>query len=202
MLFDDNYSQSKQRGTIHAEFRPVHPLDRDRSYFHWVINSNGPRPGRPAANVPEGYAAMVKKPKPADIRGCWTGAMEDSISGAGTISFKIKQSGAQIVKDTGHNSGSRIDVEYPYPHNGSFKAPVSGTITNGTSITFNTVVNKNCSGKGTATVVNSNDIEGELDFNCGPGFGHVTYPQLTHTTCKIDPTGRFGSPDRRNDAPL
>jgi len=138
----------------------------------------------PAANVGDGDAPAVrKKPKPADINGCWTGAIEDSVAGSGTISFRFKQNGAKIVKDNGHNSGSRVDVEYPM--RGFFNAPLTGTITNVTSIKFSAVVNKTCSATGTATVINASDIAGELDYTagCGMNFGHVTYQQLTPMTC-------------------
>lgn len=122
------------------------------------------------------YSPEAKKPKPIDIHGCWTGPMSDTISGPGTITFQIKQRAAQILIDTGHNQGSRIDVEYQ--GGGFFKAPMSGRI-KAKSITFNAKVSKTCRANGAASVIDSNDIEGTLDFNCGSGFGHVTY-QVAH----------------------
>jgi hypothetical protein len=126
-------------------------------------------------------AAKVKKP--LDIHGCWTGPMSDTLSGAGTITFTIKQNKTVIVKDTGHNHGSRVDVVYQ--PTGFAQGPISGKII-GTAITFTAnfgtgvVVRHPCSGVGAATVAGSNEITGILDYeNCAVGFGHVTY-QVSH----------------------
>ena len=109
--------------------------------------------------------------------------MSDTLSGSGTITFTIKQNKTVIVKDTGHNHGSRVDVVYQ--PTGFAQGPISGNIA-GTAITFTAnfgkgvVVRHACSGVGTATVAGSDEITGTLDYeNCPSGFGHVTY-QVAH----------------------
>ena len=126
----------------------------------------------------DGATEIMKKPKPIDIHGCWMGPMNDTVSGAGTINFMLKQAKAQLVKDTGHNHGSRIDIEYEL--GGFAKGPLAGKIKN-TSITLKaTFVKGGCSANGTATIVGPNEIQGTLDYTkCASGFGHVTY-QVAH----------------------
>ena len=131
----------------------------------------------------EGALGEAKAKKPIDIHGCWTGPMSDTLSGSGTITFTIKQNKTVIVKDTGHNHGSRVDVVYQ--PTGFAQGPISGNIA-GTAITFTAnfgkgvVVRHPCSGVGTATVAGSDEITGTLDYeNCPSGFGHVTY-QVAH----------------------
>ncbi|HKV56094.1 MAG TPA: hypothetical protein VJN94_15790 [Candidatus Binataceae bacterium] len=137
-----------------------------------------------SASVWVGDLAAAKKkpkPKPININGCWTGPMNDSLGRMGTVTFRIKQSNAQIVKDTGHNHGSTINAVYQTQ--GLAMGPISGKIS-GTSISFTATFVGQCGGKGAATIVNSNEIDGTLDYTNCSKFGLVdplTY-QVAH--CK------------------
>ena len=119
---------------------------------------------------------------PANIRGCWSGPMTDDNGLTGSVAFRILQSKNKIVTDTGHNNGSRIDIEYDV--GGFANGPISGTI-KGASLKFTASFGSTCRGNGNATVTSTpKELQGSFNYNgvCPSGLVHLTY-EVKPATC-------------------
>lgn len=106
-----------------------------------------------ADGAPESSSEPSRLP---NVRGCWSGTVDDGGEGQGTATFKFTQSGSSLV------APSRF--KFFWNSANLARGPISGSVSSA-GINFKHRLTSNCSITGSGTFNGNNEIDGMYSFH-------------------------------------